>query len=125
MAGITGKDTKPEIAVRRALHALGFRFRLHRKDLPGSPDIVLPKYKVAILVHGCFWHRHRRCRYATTPAANKPFWEGKFADNVARDRRQLKSLRGLGWTVLVVWECQVRKGIAIERLLPKLQSVTR
>lgn len=107
MAGIGGKDTAPELTVRRFLHQEGFRFRLHRRDLPGRPDIVLTRYRVAILVHGCFWHRHPRCRYATTPSSNRAFWQAKFAQNVARDRRNLRDLRRLGWKPIVIWECSL------------------
>lgn len=107
MAGIGGKDTAPELTVRRFLHREGFRFRLHRRDLPGRPDVVLARYRVAILVHGCFWHRHSSCRYATTPSSNREFWQAKFAQNVARDRRNLRELRRLGWTPIVVWECSL------------------
>ena len=85
MAAIKSKNTKPEIAVRKLLHSLGYRFRLHRKDLPGSPDIVLPKYRTAIFVHGCFWHRHENCKYATTPKTRESFWNKKFEDNKKRD----------------------------------------
>lgn len=107
MSGITGKDTKPEHIVRRYLHARGFRFRLHRRDLPGKPDIVLPKYRTVVQIHGCYWHRHEGCRYATTPASNREFWERKFTANVERDRRQQQELEALGWRVLVIWECQM------------------
>ncbi|MBK6486122.1 MAG: DNA mismatch endonuclease Vsr [Gemmatimonadetes bacterium] len=107
MAGIGGKDTAPELAVRRFLHREGFRFRLHRRDLPGRPDIVLPRYGVVVLVHGCFWHRHTRCRYATTPASNREFWIAKFQQNVSRDRRNARDLRRLGWRPVVVWECEL------------------
>lgn len=107
MSAIKGKDTKPEMMVRRFLHACGFRFRLHRKDLPGKPDIVLPKYKVVIFVHGCFWHRHKGCPKATTPATNVDRWKTKFDDNVARDARNQAALREAGWDVIVVWECEI------------------
>jgi len=109
MAGIRGKNTKPEIALRKALHAMGFRFRLHDKRLPGRPDIVLPKWKVAIEVHGCFWHRHEGCRYSSTPATRSDFWAEKFAANVARDRRNLEQLLEEGWRTAVVWECWLRE----------------
>lgn len=109
MAGIRGKDTRPEIRLRKALHAMGFRFRLHDKRLPGRPDIVLPKWKVAIEVHGCFWHRHEGCRYSSTPATRPEFWAEKFAANVARDRRNLEKLQEAGWRTAVVWECWLRE----------------
>lgn len=108
MAGIKGANTKPELALRRALHARGLRFRLHDKKLPGKPDIVLPRYRAVIFVHGCFWHRHEGCRYATMPSTRREFWEAKFAANVARDRRDLERLSALGWRSLVVWECDLR-----------------
>lgn len=108
MANIKGKHTRPEIALRKALHALGLRFRLHSKKLPGSPDIVLPKWNAVILVHGCFWHRHEGCRYASSPATRKEFWIEKFATNVARDRRIQDCLIRIGWRVRVVWECELR-----------------
>lgn len=107
MARIRSKDTAPEVALRRALHALGFRFRLHRKDLPGRPDIVLPRHRVVIFVHGCFWHRHVGCGIATTPKSNTTFWVGKFERNVARDARSIELLEALGWRVIVVWECEL------------------
>ena len=107
MGNIGGKDTKAEVSVRKYLHALGFRFRLHRKDLPGKPDIVLPKYRAAIFVHGCFWHRHLGCRYATTPKSNRDFWIKKFQDNLERDSRNETRLVDAGWTVHIIWECQI------------------
>lgn len=108
MAAIRSANTKPEVRVRAALHALGYRFRLHRKDLPGRPDIVLPKYRTAIFVHGCFWHCHR-CRYGSVvPATRADFWAAKRGGNVARDRRNAAALRKLGWRVLTLWECEVR-----------------
>ena len=108
MSRIRGKDTKPEIAVRSILHRMGYRFRLHRRDLPGKPDIVLPKHRTVVLVHGCFWHRHRGCKYAYTPKSRVQFWQKKFHENVERDRRNRKDLRKEGWKVIVVWECEVR-----------------
>lgn len=108
MSRIRGKDTKPEIAVRSILHRLGYRFRLHRRDLPGNPDIVLPKHHTVILVHGCFWHRHKGCKYAYTPKSRVDFWKKKFTENVERDKRNRKALRQEGWKVIVVWECELR-----------------
>jgi len=105
MSRIRSKDTKPELLVRSLLHRNGFRFRLHRRDLPGTPDIVLPKYKTVIFVHGCFWHRHRGCRFAYQPRSNRGFWAMKFRHNVARDRGVRRRLRRLGWHVVVTWEC--------------------
>jgi DNA mismatch endonuclease (patch repair protein) len=108
MSRIRGKNTKPEILVRKGLHARGFRFRLHNKKLPGSPDIVLPKYGVAIMVNGCFWHGHKGCRYATRPKSNVEFWETKIAQNRHRDEVTIAHLESLGWHVIVVWECEIR-----------------
>lgn len=108
MSRIRGKDTKPELLVRKGLHARGFRFRLQDRNLPGRPDIVLPKYGVAIMVNGCFWHRHRGCQYATKPRSNVEFWETKIARNKHRDEVTSAHLEALGWTVIVVWECELR-----------------
>ena len=108
MSRIKGRDTAPELAVRRIAHGLGLRFRLHRKDLPGRPDLVFPKHRLAVFVHGCFWHRHDGCRYAYTPKSRIAFWTNKFAGNVARDQRKEEALRNLGWQVLVIWECETR-----------------
>jgi len=109
MSRIRGRDTTPELAVRRFLHRSGFRFRLHA-DLPGRPDIVLPRWRTAILVHGCFWHRHAGCRLATTPSTNCEFWTRKFEQNTARDRRTTRALRRAGWKVIVVWQCEIGGG---------------
>ncbi|PYB83627.1 very short patch repair endonuclease [Pseudomonas fulva] len=110
MAAITGKNTQPELALRRFLHALGYRFRLHRKDLPGKPDIVMPKLRTCIFVHGCFWHRHAGCQYATTPKTRSEFWAAKFSRNVERDLENVQALEAKGWTVMVVWECEIKRG---------------
>lgn len=107
MSRIKSRDTSPELKVRSVLHSSGYRFRLHRKDLPGKPDIVLPKYRTVIFVHGCFWHRHLDCKYAYTPKSNIEFWEKKFTANIQRDLRSKRLLQEQGWTVIVVWECQV------------------
>ncbi|WP_201193319.1 very short patch repair endonuclease [Pseudomonas fluorescens] len=117
MAGIRGKNTQPELKVRRFLHAHGYRFRLHRKDLPGNPDIVLPKLMTCIFVHGCFWHRHPGCRYSTFPSTRTEFWGEKFQKNVERDARQQTTLRAMGWIVLIVWECELK---AEEPILSKI-----
>lgn len=109
MAGIRGKDTSPEIRLRKALHRAGFRFRLHSARLPGRPDIVLPKYRTVVLVHGCFWHRHAGCRNASVPKTNAAFWEAKFARNVERDAVAVGRLRDIGWRVCIVWECAIRQ----------------
>ncbi|MGR9475920.1 very short patch repair endonuclease [Rhizobium leguminosarum] len=108
MSGIRGKNTSPELLVRRLLHRMGFRFRLHLKDLPGKPDIVLPKHRAVIFVNGCFWHRHPGCKYATTPTSNKEFWEAKFAANTSRDATNYEALARSGWRVAIVWECATR-----------------
>ncbi len=113
MSGIRGKNTKPELALRRSLHALGFRYRLHAKGIPGKPDIVLPKYRAVIFVHGCFWHRHAGCRYATVPATRPEFWAAKFEANVARDAAVQSALRETGWRVATVWECALRTETSI------------
>jgi DNA mismatch endonuclease (patch repair protein) len=105
MGNIKSRDTQPELALRRALHARGFRFRLHRKDLPGSPDIVLPRFKVAIFVHGCFWHRHTGCKKAYVPKSNVDQWVAKFRTNVNRDALSDRALQEMGWRVIIVWEC--------------------
>ena len=117
MSRIRGKNTKPEILVRRGLHARGFRFRLQDKKLPGRPDIVLPKYGVVIMVNGCFWHGHKGCRYAIKPKTNVEFWEAKIARNRHRDEVTNAHLEALGWHVITVWECELRgKSIVTSRL---------
>ncbi len=108
MSGIRGRNTRPEMVVRRALFAAGFRYRLHRRDLPGAPDVALGGRKVAVFVHGCFWHRHKGCRYAKLPATRPEFWKSKLEGNAERDVRAIEGLRALGWRVLVVWECAIR-----------------
>lgn len=108
MSGIRGGDTRPEMVVRRALFAAGFRYRLHRRDLPGAPDLVLSGRKVAVFVHGCFWHRHKECRYAKLPATRPEFWRAKLEGNAERDTRVIEALQATGWRVLVVWECAIR-----------------
>ena len=119
MSAIKSKNTKPEIAVRKMLHALGYRFRLHRKDLPGSPDIVLPKYKTVIFVHGCFWHRHENCKYASTPKTRKEFWESKFKANAKRDKEIQEKIKNIGWQLVVIWECETKN---INLLIKKVSS---
>jgi len=106
MARIGSKDTQPELRVRRMAHALGFRFRLHRRDLPGTPDLVFPKFRVALFVHGCYWHRHEGCSKAYTPKSRVDFWQEKFAANVERDARAAEKLRAMGWKPVVIWECE-------------------
>lgn len=109
MSGIRSANTKPELRLRRALHAEGFRFRLHDRSLPGSPDIVLPRWRAVIEVRGCFWHRHGGCRFTTTPATRPEFWKDKFSSNVERDHRNEVLLREACWRVAIVWECAVRE----------------
>lgn len=121
MAGIKGTNTRPELELRRALHRLGLRYRLHVAGLPGRPDIVLPRHRTVIQIQGCFWHRHDNCAFATTPASNVPFWTSKFSETVKRDQRNLETLRKLGWRVAVVWECSIRKEGA-EVIARKLSS---
>lgn len=108
MSRIRGRDTRPELLLRSLLHRAGFRFRLHAKQLPGRPDVVLPKYKAAIFVHGCFWHRHPGCQNATTPSTRREFWQEKLDGNVSRDARNRADLEAAGWTVLTVWECELK-----------------
>ncbi len=116
MAGIKGKNTKPEMVVRKLVHEIGFRFRLHRKDLPGSPDLVFPRLRRVIFVHGCFWHRHPGCKFAYTPKSNTKFWLDKLEGNTRRDAQALMALETLGWEVLIVWECEVsdRSALALK-----------
>lgn len=116
MSAIGGKNTQPELRVRRYLHAAGLRYSLHRRDLTGRPDIVLPAFRSVVFVHGCFWHRHPGCRYATTPETRHDFWEKKFRGNVARDELVSGRLREAGWRVLVIWECETRDEMALDRL---------
>lgn len=116
MSGIRGKNTKPEMIVRHALFAAGYRFRLHRRDLPGAPDIVLPGRKVAIFAHGCFWHMHSGCKNAKVPSTRPEFWRDKLQGNVARDMRAIDALLAEGWRVLTVWECATRDQTVLDRL---------
>ena len=108
MSRVKGRDTKPELLVRSMVHRMGYRFRVHRKDLPGKPDLVLPKHRKVIFVHGCFWHGHRGCSRASRPATNTEFWQEKLDENARRDRRKKRELRKLGWKVLVVWQCELK-----------------
>lgn len=122
MSGIRGKHTKPEMLVRRALVAAGYRFRLHRRDLPGAPDVVLPRRKVAIFAHGCFWHMHAGCRNAKLPSTRPDFWRDKLECNVARDERAIDELRAEGWRVLIVWECATRDADTLAHLSGELTN---
>lgn len=116
MSSIRGSNTRPELMVRRYLHGAGLRFRLHGSKLPSRPDIVLPQYRAVVLVHGCFWHRHEGCRFATTPATRSEFWRDKFRRNVTRDRRDELLLRTAGWRVFTVWECEAANEEVLDRL---------
>lgn len=111
MSGIRGKDTQPELRLRSALHRRGLRFRVHKSGLPGRPDIVFPSRRAVVLVHGCFWHRHEKCRFATTPATRPEFWASKFGGNIERDKRNLAELRSMGWRARIVWECEIRRDV--------------
>jgi len=117
MSRVKSKDTKPEIIVRKLAHSLGYRFRLHRKDLPGTPDLTFPSRMKVIFVHGCFWHRHRGCRKTTTPKTNMDFWKNKFRKNIQRDKNSIEQLKGLGWKALVIWECETKN---IEEIQKKI-----
>jgi DNA mismatch endonuclease (patch repair protein) len=108
MSRIRGRNTGPELRLRSLLHRAGFRFRLHAKHLPGRPDVVLPKYRTAIFVHGCFWHRHSGCRNATMPSTRREFWQKKFEGNVGRDTHNQAMLEAAGWSVLIIWECELK-----------------
>lgn len=125
MSRIRGKDTKPEIRIRKGLHMRGFRFRLQDRRLPGRPDITLPKYGVAIMVNGCFWHGHKGCRYATKPRTNPEFWETKIERNRHRDEVTTAHLEALGWTVITVWECELRGKAAAEARIEALAEDIR
>lgn len=117
MGRIGGKNTKPEVAVRKVAHGLGYRFRLHRRDLAGSPDLVFPRARKVVFVHGCYWHRHQGCRFAYSPKSNVKFWQGKFKANKARDVTALKKLREEGWDPLVIWECEAGDSERVAALL--------
>lgn len=125
MSKVRSKNTNPEIRVRKVMHSLGLRFRLHKTDLPGTPDIVLPKLRTVVFVHGCFWHRHKGCRRASIPSSNVAFWREKFDRNIARDKQNRALLRKLGWRSVVIWECQTsdqnRLSSKIKLLLSKIK----
>jgi len=120
MSKIKGKNTKPELILRCNLFKQGFRFRIHRKDLPGKPDIVLPKYKTVIFVHGCFWHYHKSCREGRIPSTNSKFWQDKLEHNISKDKENMKALKKENWKVFVVWECEIEK--QFERTIKKLTA---
>lgn len=117
MRSVRRANTAPEMEVRRALHAMGLRFRLHRKDLPGTPDIVLPRYRTAIFVNGCFWHRHEDCSKSTNPRTRAEFWAKKFSENAARDLRKSYALSSLGWSVITIWQCETERREDLRRIL--------
>lgn len=121
MSRVRSKDTLPEMRVRRAAHALGLRFRLHRKNLPGRPDLVFPKHRVAMFVHGCFWHRHPGCSKASTPKSRTDFWQGKFDTNVTRDQQVSIELVEAGWRVMTIWECETK---SLDIIIRKLAAVS-
>ena len=108
MSKVKGKDTKPELFVRSLLYKMGYRFRLHRRDLPGNPDIVLPRHKKVIFIHGCFWHGHKACPRAKRPSSNKMFWEEKLNKNIQRDKRNISGLKEMGWDPLIIWTCEIK-----------------
>lgn len=122
MSRIRSKDTKPEKVVRSLLHSMGYRFRLHVKDLPGKPDIVLPKYKTVIFVHGCYWHRHQGCKYAYTPKSNVSFYQEKFQKNIERHEKVTRQLEESGWKVVVVWECAASNADNLRNVLTEYLS---
>jgi DNA mismatch endonuclease (patch repair protein) len=117
MSRVAAKNTPAELRVRKVAHSLGLRFRLHRADLPGKPDIVFPKYRVAVFVHGCFWHRHRGCTRARMPRTNQAYWRKKFRSNIVRDRRVIAEIASLGWRTFIFWECETSDVDAIKRRL--------
>ena len=119
MSRVKGKNTRPEMVVRSLVHRMGYRFRLHRRDLPGIPDVVLAKHRKVIFVHGCFWHGHRHCRRASRPISNRAFWDAKLDGNIERDRRFQRELKRLGWDVLVVWQCETRDSEALVETLQR------
>lgn len=108
MRAIPSEGTKPELIVRRSVHALGYRYRLHVKSLPGTPDLVFPSKRKIVFVHGCFWHRHTGCKYASFPKTRIDFWQEKFSSNTRRDRRTVRALKKLGWSILIIWQCQLK-----------------
>jgi DNA mismatch endonuclease, patch repair protein len=120
MRAIRGKNSAPELAVRRAAHGLGFRFRLHRRDLPGSPDMVFPRWRTAIFVNGCFWHGHHGCRRSKLPASNVEFWKTKLTANIVRDRKNYAALRKMGWHVAVIWQCEVGDDSAAAKIVERI-----
>ena len=125
MSRVRGKDTTPEMRTRRCAHAMGLRFRLHRKDLPGKPDLTFPKHRLAVFVHGCFWHRHPHCSKASSPKSRTEYWQEKFNSNVTRDAQVTRKLEAMGWRVEVVWECETRDKDALRRRIESILSADR
>lgn len=123
MTRIKGRDTVPERTLRSLLHALGYRFRLRRKDLPGKPDITLPRFRAVIFVHGCFWHGHRNCKRAARPTTNVAFWRTKLDKNILRDRRTRRVLKELGWKVKIVWQCELRDMTKLKRGVERFLNI--
>jgi DNA mismatch endonuclease, patch repair protein len=121
MRSVRRANTNPELAVRKSLHAFGLRYRIHRKDLPGTPDIVFPSQRLAIFIHGCFWHRHVNCAASSTPKTNVEFWQKKFAANVLRDARNSDALKSAGWRVMTVWECETNKPASLNAQIKKVR----
>lgn len=123
MSAVKSANTAPELRVRQVLHAAGFRFRLHRKDLPGKPDIVLPRYRTVVFVHGCFWHQHPSCKHAARPSTRQEYWQPKLDGNVKRDSAKKAELEILGWHVVVVWECETKNaGYLIAKLRAEIET---
>jgi len=120
MSKVTAKDTRPEVKVRKFLFSKGFRYRKNDKRFPGKPDIILPKYKTAIFVHGCFWHHHDNCRAAALPQTNYEFWKNKMETNIKRDRKNQKDLKKLGWKILVIWQCQIKNRALFEKTMKRI-----
>lgn len=125
MSKIRSKNTKPEKLLRSMLHKSGYRFRIHKKELPGKPDIVMPKYKIIIFVNGCFWHYHKNCPEGRIPHTNSIFWKDKLQKNVKRDKNNIKALRKLGWKVIIIWECEIEKKpeVTLKRIIKNLKVI--
>ncbi len=126
MSQIKSKDTKPEKILRSALHQVGFRFRLHNKNLPGKPDLTFAKYKTVVFVHGCFWHLHEKCVDGHIPKTNSEYWEKKLLRNVERDKEHVQSLQELGWNVIIVWECEIEKALkkTVTSIIDQLNNIS-
>ena len=125
MAQIKATNTKPEVLLRKALFAMGLRYRLHAKSLPGTPDIVFPKAKIAVFVNGCFWHRHSGCKFTTMPKSNSAFWQRKFAKTIERDKRVLRDIAAMDWIPLIVWTCEIRRDESLNATARKIAEIIR